>query len=137
MFLASAPRYVSAVTGAAMLIERGFWEEAQGLDISFAKTLQDVELCMRAATAGRRVVYVPEAVLIHMESVSARSTYADPATALARAGELEVFGRRLAAFGRDPFHNASFDTDDERLRRLVARQPTKHMFNRAEEGYAR
>ena len=133
MFLATAPRYVSAVTGAAMLIERGFWEEAGGLDISFAKTLQDVDLCMRAAAAGRRVVYAPNAVLVHMESVSARSTYADPATASARRRELAAFGRKLAGFGRDPFHNTAFDTDDETLHRLVARQRDDGQASRANE----
>ena len=137
MFLATAPRYVSAVTGAAMLIERGFWEEAGGLDMSFAKTLQDVDICMRAAAAGRRVVYAPNAVLFHVESVSAKSTYADPATACARGRELAAFGQRLAAFGRDPFHNASFDMDDETMHRLVARPGADHGVHGAGKGFVR
>lgn len=136
MFLATAPRYVSAVTGAAMLIERGFWDAAEGLASAFTKTLQDVELCMRAATAGRRVVYVPNAVLIHMESASARGTYADPETATARARERVAFRQGLAAFGRDPFHNACFDADDERMRRLVARPPARQAAGRVTEGHA-
>jgi GT2 family glycosyltransferase len=136
MFLATAPRYVSAVTGAAMLIEREFWDQAGGLDIAFAKTLQDADLCMRAATAGRRIVYVPNSVIFHMESVSARSTYTDPATVSARARELEVFERKLAAFGADPFHNASFDPDDERLHRLVARPRAGKELNEPQRDYS-
>lgn len=125
MFLATAPRNVSTDTGAAMLIGRGFRKECEEIGVSSANTFQDVEFCMCAATTGRCIVYVPKAVRINMESVSARSTYTDPATASGRGHEFEAFGHKLAASGPDPFHNASFDPDDERLRNLVARRSAK------------
>ena len=118
MFFASAPRYVSAVTGAVMLVERGYFESSGGFDIGFAKTLQDVEFCTRAIDAGRRVVYTPPSVLIHMESVSARETYGEDATAYAREREIAMFRHVQASRGLDPFHNVNLDPGDEAMRRL-------------------
>lgn len=59
------------VTGAAMAIRRVMLDEVGLLDINFFPVYyEDVDICYRARDAGWRVVYVPGASLIHMESAT-------------------------------------------------------------------
>ena len=65
----AAPADVPYVTGAALGIRREVWERLGGLDESFAPAYyEEVDLCLRAAEAGLRVRYLPEASGIHQES---------------------------------------------------------------------
>jgi O-antigen biosynthesis protein len=68
--MAMVTRNCSAVTGAAMAMRRAVFEELDGFDESLGVDLNDVDLCLRAIAAGYRVVYEPQAELIHHESPS-------------------------------------------------------------------
>jgi GT2 family glycosyltransferase len=59
-----------AVTGACLLIDRRLFEQIGGFDESYQLIYSDVELCLRAVAAGYRVVYTPDARLIHHESLT-------------------------------------------------------------------
>jgi len=68
------PREVEYVTGAAMAIHRRVVEQIGGLDERFFPAYyEDVDLCFRARAAGFKVVYWPDAVILHHESTSTPS----------------------------------------------------------------
>ena len=119
LFMTQAPREVSCLTGAAMVIERSLFDDLNGFDPLLGTYLQDVDLSLRVQRSGRRLVFNPQAVLVHMESSSLRETLADPARQATREREHAYFSRRWAgALARDPFHNPNFDVHNEGLRSL-------------------
>jgi GT2 family glycosyltransferase len=62
---------VAAVTGACLAIRRDVFFEVGGLEQDvLAVTCNDIDLCLRVRQAGYRVVYAPEAVLVHREAAS-------------------------------------------------------------------
>jgi O-antigen biosynthesis protein len=63
-------RNCSAVTAACLMISRREFASLGGFDEDFVLEYGDVDLCLRALAAGRRVVYTPHAVLVHHESAS-------------------------------------------------------------------
>src|SRR5262249_8139235 len=64
-------RTVSAVTGACMAIRRSVFAEIGGLDeLNLSVSYNDVDLCLRAADYGYRIVWTPFAELYHLEGAS-------------------------------------------------------------------
>lgn len=64
-------REVDYVTGAALAIRRRVLEEIGYLDEGFFPCYyEEVDLCFRAREAGYKVVYLPQAVVIHHESAT-------------------------------------------------------------------
>ena len=61
---------VSAVTGACLMVKKALFEEAGGLDESFAVSLNDVDLCLKLRAMGYLNVFTPFSELFHYESVS-------------------------------------------------------------------
>ncbi len=62
---------LSAVTGACMAVRRDAWRELGGMDeVNLPVAFNDVDFCLRLGEAGWRVVWTPEARLLHHESVS-------------------------------------------------------------------
>lgn len=62
---------VMAVTGACCLISKSLFEALGGFDEElFPLTFNDIDLCLKAQQAGKRIVMAHEAVLIHKESKS-------------------------------------------------------------------
>ncbi len=119
--MASAPREVMAVTGAALAMRRADFERLNGFDQNlFALYIQDVDLCLRAHFSGLAVICNPRAILLHMESTSVKATLADLWMTRRRVLEHEAFVRRWGdALANDPFHNPNFDRGVENLRSLV------------------
>ena len=58
-------REVTAVTGACMAMRRAVWDELKGFDFRFPVNFNDVDLCLRAAERGYRVLLEARAVLTH------------------------------------------------------------------------
>lgn len=73
-----ASREVSAVTGACLLIRRDLFEQLGGFDEELAVGYGDVDLCLRARSAGYQVLMDGEAVLTHHESYTRGKTAWDP-----------------------------------------------------------
>ncbi|MCJ2034090.1 glycosyltransferase [Methylobacterium sp. J-068] len=68
---ASYARDVGYVSGAVLMIEAGLFAELGGFDDRFAPAyFEDTDLCLRCQQAGRRVVYQPRAIAIHVESAT-------------------------------------------------------------------
>ncbi len=64
----NVPRDVDYVIGAALAVRRSVIEDIGLLDEGFFLFYDDADFCTRAWRAGYRVVYAPEAALIHVES---------------------------------------------------------------------
>lgn len=65
------PRYVTAVTGALLMVSRELWNELGGFDESdFGVAFNDVDFCLRAIELGYQNVVDPNVVAMHHESVS-------------------------------------------------------------------
>jgi|GEM_PF-1718817 len=63
-------RDYQVVTGACLLIRRELFFSINGYDTNYINGFEDVDLCFKVRERGLRVVYSPESVLYHHESVS-------------------------------------------------------------------
>jgi GT2 family glycosyltransferase len=107
-------RYVTAVTGACMVVEKTKFDAVGGLDEgSFAVAFNDVDLCLKLNEAGYHNVYVPQAVLIHHESQSRGRDTAPDQIARYRAELAALQSRWHTATYRDPLHHPSLDRASE------------------------
>jgi GT2 family glycosyltransferase len=96
-------RNVSAVTAACMVTPRAAWEAVGGMDERFAVAYNDVDYCFRLRRAGMRVIYAPQAELLHRESSTrGREPRSTRHPRLAREASLlrELWGGKLEA---DPY----------------------------------
>jgi GT2 family glycosyltransferase/glycosyltransferase involved in cell wall biosynthesis/Flp pilus assembly protein TadD len=62
------PREFRCVTAACMGVRADLFRELGGFDEAFRNGFEDVDLCLRAAHLGFRIVYTPECVVTHLES---------------------------------------------------------------------
>jgi GT2 family glycosyltransferase len=104
------PHYVSAVTGACLLVARAKFDAVGGLDEEgFAVAFNDVDLCLKLQAAGWRNVYEPRAMLIHHESKSRPKDFRPDQVARWR-GELALLQSRWRVQdGLDPVHHPAMD----------------------------
>ncbi|AOS44960.1 Putative teichuronic acid biosynthesis glycosyltransferase TuaC [Lacunisphaera limnophila] len=73
-----AAREVSAVTGACLLTRTDLYRELGGFDEpDFGVAYNDVDYCLRVRAAGRRVIYTPQAKLMHWGSATRGVTFDD------------------------------------------------------------
>jgi len=63
-------REVDIVTGCLFLIERDFWNELGGFDLSYVMYGEEADLCLRARALGARPRITPEAEIIHYVGAS-------------------------------------------------------------------
>jgi N-acetylglucosaminyl-diphospho-decaprenol L-rhamnosyltransferase len=68
----SQPALVDWVSGACMLLRRSAFEEVGGFDGSYFMYFEDMDLCLRLARAGWKVVLEPRAVVEHVVGGSTR-----------------------------------------------------------------
>ena len=103
---------VMAVTGACLMMRRSLFAELGGLDESFAVSLNDVDLCIRAWKAGYLNVFTPFAELYHYESVS-RGLDDQGEKAQRYNRESEAFRARWKELldKGDPYYNPNFSLD--------------------------
>ena len=57
------------------MIRRSLFRELGGFNEHFFTAYQDVDLCLRLRVRGLRLIFTPEAVALHHESVSRQSYY--------------------------------------------------------------
>ncbi|MCB0629630.1 MAG: glycosyltransferase family 2 protein [Saprospiraceae bacterium] len=107
---ANITQNVSAVTAACLLVRRSVFEfvggfDAENLPIAF----NDVDLCLKIVEAGYRIVYVPQVLLYHFESVS-RGAEDTPAKRRRARKEIRFFRRKWRDKIRagDPFYHPGF-----------------------------
>ena len=67
---ARAPAELRAVTAACMLIRPQVFAAVGGFDEGYVNGYEDVDLCLKVGRAGGKIVYTPDSVVVHHESVS-------------------------------------------------------------------
>jgi len=92
-------REVSAVTAACMVVRRSEYLAHQGLREEFRTIYQDLDFCLRLRAQGRRILFTPDVVLVHHESVSRGDAY----DGFDRALILNLWGETIRA--GDPYYN--------------------------------
>lgn len=68
------PRDVLGASGAGLALRRELWEELGGFDDAYFAYHEDAELSIRCWQRGLRVVFVPDAVVIHRYEFSRHAT---------------------------------------------------------------
>jgi GT2 family glycosyltransferase len=104
---------LSCVTAACMLLRKEAFDQVGGFDESLAVAYNDVDFCLRLREAGWRIVFTPEAVLLHHESASFGSH---------SKGRRDEYDREAAEIHRrwepillaDPAHNPNLVLDSVR-----------------------
>lgn len=111
---AHVTQFVSAVTGACLVVEKDKFLAVGGLDEScLAIAYNDVDLCLKLERAGWRNVYVPHAVLVHHESKSRPKDHL-PSQIERYRKELKAFQDRWGAkLYEDPLFNPNLDRSSE------------------------
>lgn len=110
------PQFVSAVTGACLVVRRSRFDEAGGFDEeNFAVAFNDVDLCLRLGRLGYKSLYEPRSRLMHHESKT-RGYDRDPIGARRLAGELAALKRIWQTDMRpDPYHHFSLSPYSEQF----------------------
>jgi O-antigen biosynthesis protein len=119
--MATVTRECSAVTGACLATRREVFEHLGGFDETLGVDLNDVDYCLRAASAGYRTVFEPRAELIHHESPS-RGTAGG-------VGDIVNFVDRWKDYihAGDPYFNAHLTRIDPSC--ALARPEEEEMWN--------
>ncbi|HJC23095.1 MAG TPA: glycosyltransferase family 2 protein [Candidatus Eisenbergiella merdavium] len=103
---------MSAVTGACLLVKKALYEEADGLDESFAVSLNDVDFCLKLRKLGYLNVFTPFAEAYHYESASRGSDLTGEAAR--RYNEESARFREKwkdVLEAGDPYYNPNFSLD--------------------------
>lgn len=113
---AHLPQFVSAVTGACLVVAKDRFEAVGGFDAeNFAVAFNDVDLCLKLNARGWQSLYEPRAILVHHESES-RGNDLRGAKKARFAGELAAL-KRIWATDRnlDPFHHPELSPFSEQF----------------------
>jgi GT2 family glycosyltransferase len=121
---AIAAREVAAVTAACMLVRRGAFEAAKGFDeAELGVAFNDVDLCIKIREAGYRILFTPDVVCEHRESMS-RGDDLDEDKLSRFMRENEAMRLRWAnLLPVDPFYNRHFTRDGGLYRDLRRLDP--------------
>lgn len=96
----STEREVGYVCGCFFLIERAFWNELGGFDLSFVMYGEETDLCHRARARGARPRVTPDATIVHY--VGASSTRRSNKEALVLKAQLTLVERHLPGWRKRP-----------------------------------
>jgi GT2 family glycosyltransferase len=116
---AVAAQRISAVTAACMLVRKAAFDEAGGFDeTELTVAFNDVDLCIKMANAGWEIIFNPDVVAEHRESMS-RGDDLNESKVSRFMLENEVMRQRHAAnLPYDPFYNQHFSREGGVYREL-------------------
>lgn len=98
---------VSAVTAACLLMRKEAFDAIDGFDEKLAVGFGDVDLCLRTLVQGWRILYCPQATLVHHESISrGKAEGYDP-----HPEDSALFSQRWRQWldAGDPYFNPAFN----------------------------
>jgi O-antigen biosynthesis protein len=103
-------RNVSAVTAACVMIRSDVFRSVGGFDeATFPIAYNDIDLTLRVAAAGYRILYTPHALLYHFEAFSKSASDFHP-----HPNETLAFKNRWReVIARDPFYNPNLTRHNE------------------------
>ena len=67
------PVEVEAISGACMLMHRDAYEDVEGLDEKYFLHCEDLDWCMRFRLKGWKIMFVPDAILTHIQGACSQS----------------------------------------------------------------
>ena len=62
--------FFQAVTGACLLIKKQIFDKIKGFDEIYKNGYEDVDLCLKVGELGYLIIYCPESVVYHYESIT-------------------------------------------------------------------
>ncbi|WP_019559141.1 glycosyltransferase [Caldimonas manganoxidans] len=107
----------SAVTAACLMIRKSVYQEVGGMDeVDFKVSYNDVDLCLKVASAGYLNVWTPHALVMHEGSVSQKQL--DPQAAEARrqrfvAEQDALYAKWMPIIANDPAYNRNLSLNDK------------------------
>ncbi len=121
---AMAAQEISAVTGACMLVRREAFEAVGGLDErDLTIAFNDIDLCVKLTQGGWKIIFMPDAVAEHRESMS-RGDDLDPVKIARFMYENEVMRQRYPAqLPFDPYYSRHFSREGGVYRELRVLRP--------------
>lgn len=125
---AIAAREVAAVTAACMLVRRAAFDAAGGFDAAeLGIAFNDVDLCVKIREAGYRIVFTPDVVCEHRESMSRGDDLdEDKLSRFMRENEA-MRDRWDHVLPHDPFYNRHFAREGGLYRDLRRLDPQDEM----------
>ncbi len=109
---AIAARETSAVTGACMLVRAQAFFEAGGFDeAELGIAFNDIDLCLKLRSAGHRIVFAPECVAEHIESMSRGDDLDQDRLGRFMRENQAMLERWRHLLPYDPFYNRHFARD--------------------------
>ncbi len=109
-------RDLSAVTGACLMVRRGLFQELGGLEQDHLHVAwSDVDLCLRAREAGHRVLWDPDATLVHHETATRGRDVTLEQQATFEIERSYMRRRWPVATACDPFLNPALRADPDAL----------------------
>jgi len=122
--LAITAREVSAVTAACMLVRSKAFEAVGGFDeAELGVAFNDIDLCLKLRAAGYRIIFNPDAVAEHFESMSRGDDLDDEKLGRFMRENAVMTERWGQMLSRDPFYNRHFARDGGIYRDLRVLQP--------------
>jgi glycosyltransferase involved in cell wall biosynthesis len=111
----------SGVTGAAVLVRNSVFVELGGLDETHLKVaFNDVDFCLRVRAAGYKIIWTPDFVAEHHESLS-RGDDERPAQEARFFHEAQTMRERWGeSLNADPFYNKNFSLERAPYTELLA-----------------
>ncbi len=121
---ASAVQQISAVTAACMLVRKVAFDAVGGFDEDeLTVAFNDVDLCLKLTRAGWQIVFTPDVVAEHLESMS-RGDDLNESKIARFMYENEVMKQRYGAvLPYDPFYNQHFSREGGVYRELRIVEP--------------
>jgi GT2 family glycosyltransferase len=121
---AMAAQQISAVTAACMLVRRAAFDAVGGFDeAELTVAFNDVDLCVKLAGAGWQIVFTPDAVAEHRESVSRGDDFDESKIARFMLENEVMRQRHAAVLPYDPFYNRHFSREGGVYRELRVLAP--------------
>jgi GT2 family glycosyltransferase len=109
---AISAREVAAVTAACMLVRKAAFHEVGGFDeAELGIAFNDIDLCIKLREAGYRIVFTPECVAEHRESMSRGDDLAEGKLARFMQENQVMLQRWQHILPHDPFYNPHFARD--------------------------
>ena len=107
-------REASAVTAACMVARKAAFDAVGGFDeAAFPVAFNDVDLCLRLRAAGLRILWTPEARLMHLESATRSADKAGVHGARFAAETARMRERWGKLLDADPYYNPNLTLEDE------------------------
>ncbi len=111
------PQEVSAVTGACLAMRRDVFTHVGGFDAAqLAVAFNDIDLCLKVTGAGYRIVWTPNAVLVHHESKSRGSEDTPEKRARFERETATMIARWGQRLGQDPHYNPNLSRASAQFR---------------------